>query len=283
MKIPVLIESKSNNLNNFSIKKNNVYNMDCLQGLKLMKDNSIDLTVTSPPYDNLRDYTKEFKENSFNFESIAKELFRVTKEGGIVVWIVGDATIKGSESGTSFYQALFFKKIGFRLHDTMIYQKSGCPYPESNRYYPSFEYMFIFSKGKPKTTNLIADRTNIHAGEKIHGKERQEDGSLRLKHAVRKGKNSTIKDKGIRFNIWKYSNDRIQSGNKDKFLHPATFPDDLAKDHIISWSNKGDTVLDIFAGSGTTLRMAKELKRNYIGFEISKKYFNLINKLLNRK
>ena len=283
MRIPVLIESKSNNLNNLSIKKNNVYNMDCLQGLKLMKDNSIDLTVTSPPYDNLRDYTKEFKENSFNFESIAKELFRVTKEGGIVVWIVGDATIKGSESGTSFYQALFFKEIGFRLHDTMIYQKSGCPYPESNRYYPSFEYMFVFSKGKPKTTNLIADRINSTAGEKIHGRERNKDGTLQLKHAVRKGKNSVTKDFGIRFNIWKYFNDRIQSGNKDKFLHPATFPDDLAKDHIISWSNKGDTVLDIFAGSGTTLRMAKELNRNFIGLEISKKYFNLINKLLNRK
>ena len=124
MKIIVLNESK-----NIKIKKNQIYNMDCLQGLKLMKSNSIDLTVTSPPYDNLRDYTKEFKNNSFNFESIAQELFRVTKEGGVVVWIVGDATIKGSESGTSFKQALYFKEIGFNIHDTMIYQKSGCPFP----------------------------------------------------------------------------------------------------------------------------------------------------------
>lgn len=278
MKILVLNESE----NKLKIKKNNIYNIDCLQGLKLMKSNSVDLTVTSPPYDNLRDYTKEFQKYSFDFESIANELFRVTKEGGIVVWIVGDASIKGSETGTSFKQALYFKEIGFRLHDTMIYQKSGCPYPESNRYYPSFEYMFVFSKGSPKTTNLIADRINSTSGSKIHGRERQGDGSLRLKHAVRKNKNSIIKNKGIRFNIWKYANDRTKPGNKDKFLHPATFPDELAKDHIISWSNKGDTVLDIFAGSGTTLRMAKELKRKYIGFEISKKYFNLANKLIDK-
>lgn len=278
MKIIVLNESK-----NIKIKKNQIYNMDCLQGLKLMKSNSIDLTVTSPPYDNLRDYTKEFKNNSFDFESIAQELFRVTKEGGVVVWIVGDATIKGSESGTSFKQALYFKEIGFNIHDTMIYQKSGCPFPESNRYYPSFEYMFVLSKGKPKHVKLLADRINSTAGEKVHGGERQKDGSIQLRHAVRKGKNSVTKATGIRFNIWKYSNDRNKPGNKNKFIHPATFPDDLAKDHILSWSNKGDIVLDIFAGSGTTLRMAKELKRNYIGFEISKKYFNLANKILDKE
>ena len=138
------------------MKTNVCYQGDCLEVMKSFEDSCVDLTVTSPPYDNLRDY----KGYTFNFEEIAKELYRITKDGGVVVWVVGDATIKGSETGTSFKQALYFKEIGFNLHDTMIYKKTGCPFPEFNRYYPIFEYMFILSKGKPKTTNLICDREN---------------------------------------------------------------------------------------------------------------------------
>ena len=278
VKVVVLNEQKD-----IKIEKNNLYNMDCLDGLRLLKNDSIDLTVTSPPYDNLRKYTKEFEKNSFDFESIAQELYRVTKEGGVVVWIVGDATIKGSESGTSFKQALYFKEVGFRLHDTMIYEKTGNPFPEVNRYYPCFEYMFIFSKGKPKTTNLISDRKNTTAGDKVHGRLRQPDNSQLLVHSLRSNKNSVVKDYGIRYNIWKYTNDRKSNNAGLKYKHPATFPDNLAKDHIITWSNPKDTVLDIFAGSGTTLRMAKALNRKYIGFEISKEYFKLANKLIKKQ
>lgn len=278
MKVIILNEQKEK-----IIEENKLYNMDCLQGLRLMKSDSIDLTVTSPPYDNLRDYTIEYKKNSFDFESIVQELYRVTKEGGVVVWVVGDATIKGSETGTSFKQALYFKEVGFRLHDTMIYEKSGNPFPEINRYYPCFEYMFIFSKGKPKTVNLISDRKNLTAGDKVHGSDRQKDGTTRLVHSIRAGKNSIVKDYGIRYNIWRYTNDRKSNNAEDKYKHPATFPDNLAKDHIITWSKEGDTVLDIFAGSGTTLRMAKALSRKYIGFEISKEYFKLANRLVNRQ
>lgn len=142
-----------------------IYNEDCVSGMKRLSDNSIDLTVTSPPYDNLRTYNGHAK--NFKFEETAQELWRVTKQGGVVVWVVSDATIKGSETGTSFRQALYFKEIGFRLHDTMIYQKKGVPYPETTRYYPNFEYMFVLSKGRPKTVHLIADKKNIWAGSKI--------------------------------------------------------------------------------------------------------------------
>lgn len=259
------------------IDRNQIIQWDCLEVLKEMKDEVIDLTVTSPPYDNLRTYNWY----SWDFEWIAKELFRVTKEGWMVVWIVWDQTIKGSESWTSFKQALYFKEIGFNLHDTMIYQKSGIPFPEFNRYYPAFEYMFILSKGKPKTHNLIADRKNIHFGATLdrlkHG--RQSDGTLKQSSCY--GKNRKIKEFGIRYNIWQYSN-APSNGSKDKiaYKHPATFPEKLAEDHILTWSNEWDIVLDPFAWSWTTLKMAKKNGRCYVWIEISEEYIEIINKRL---
>jgi len=255
---------------------NKILQGDCLEVMKTLEDNSIDLTVTSPPYDNLRDY----KGYTFDFEGIAKELYRITKEGGVVVWVVGDATIKGSETGTSFKQALYFKEIGFNLHDTMIYQKTGCPFPTTNRYYPIFEYMFIFSKGKPKTTNLIEDRINKYAGQKVARKHhsRQKDGSVRENTAFRNNPDKRLKEVGVRFNIWEITSSRnVNSGAGE---HPAIFPEKLAEDHILSWSNEGDTVFDPMAGSGTTLKMAKKNNRNYIGIEVSPEYIEIINKRL---
>jgi len=246
---------------------NKVYLGNCLDVLKTLEDNSIDLTVTSPPYDSLRIYNGY----TFDFEEIAKELFRVTKQGGVVVWVVGDATIKGSETGTSFKQALYFKEIGFNLHDTMIWNKGGFSAVGAlqNRYAPVFEYMFVLTKGYPKTFNPIKDRKNKHAGKKVSGTIRQIDGTMKLMSKV-----MVINEYGQRFNIWKQSPQRQKGG------HPAPFPEQLAEDHIISWSNDGDIVLDPFAGSGTTLKMAKKNNRNYIGIEISEEYCKIINERL---
>ena len=226
---------------------------DCLEVMKSMPDASVDLTVTSPPYDNLRTYNGFI----FDFEGIAQELYRVTKDGGVVVWIVGDATIKGSESGTSFRQALYFMQCGFNLHDTMIFEKNSSSYPansKSNRYSQIFEFMFVFSKGKPKTINLIKDKPNKWAGHK--------DFSGKLKNPV--------PNFSPRNNIWKYT-----TSFNDKTGHPAVFPEQLAHDHIASWSNTGDIILDCFMGSGTTGKMAKQLNRNFIGIEISQEYLNI--------
>jgi len=242
---------------------------DNLIGISELQNNSIDLTVTSPPYDNLRTYNGY----SFDFEKLAQGLYRVTKEGGVVVWIVGDATIKGSETGTSFKQALYFKEIGFNLHDTMIYQKTGCSMPSPNRYLSNFEYMFIISKGKPKTHNLIEDRKNRFPKRWGKGRKvRNKDGTWSYRE------NYVAKEYGRRFNIWKYNNGGQGYGNSDKFAnkHPATFPEQLAKDHVLSWSNEGDTVLDPFLGSGTTLKMCIETNRNGIGFEVAGKYEPII-------
>tara|TARA_R110001632_G_scaffold71185_1_gene165281 strand:+ start:43 stop:813 length:771 start_codon:yes stop_codon:yes gene_type:complete len=252
------------------MKVNKIYNENCLDTMARMKDNFIDLTVTSPPYDNLRTYNGY----SFDFESIAKELYRVTKEGGVIVWIVNDATIKGSETGTSFKQALYFKEVGFNLHDTMIWQKVSS-FQHKNRYIPCFEYMFVFSKGKPKTYNLIKDRKNKWGGTQVHGTERQLNGETRQRSAIQKSK--IVKEYGARYNIWD-----IPPNKNNKTGHPAVFPEQLVNDHILTWSNSNDVVYDPFMGSGTTAKMAKTNNRNYIGSEISKEYCDIINERLSQ-
>lgn len=242
-----------------------IYNGDNVELIKQLSDNSVDLTVTSPPYDNLRSYNGY----SFNFEPLAKELFRVTKDGGVVVWIVNDATENGSETGTSFKQALFFKEIGFNLHDTMIWNKGSFSFPSKNCYHQVFEYMFIFSKGKPKSLNFIKDRKNLYIGTR--------GASGRNKNGERHTGKSQVRDEyGKRFNIWNYS---IGGGHcaTDSYAHkhPAIFPEKLAEDHILTWSNEGDVVFDPFIGSGTTAKMAFLNNRHYIGFDISKEYCEL--------
>ena len=249
---------------------NKIYNENNLETMSRMPDNFIDLTVTSPPYDNLRTY----KGYSFDFESVAKELFRVTKKGGVVVWVVGDATVKGSETGTSFKQALYFKEIGFNLHDTMIFDKDSFQKPNHNRYWSCFEYMFIFSKGKIKTHNMIADRKNSQAGKKVSSKTiRNLDGTTSKRNPV------VISEHGKRKNIWQYSTG-YGKGTTDKFayMHPAMFPEKLSEDHIISWSNPNDLIYDPFMGSGTTAKMALINGRSFIGSEISEEYCDIANK-----
>lgn len=240
---------------------------DCLEVMKDIPDKSIDMVLTSPPYDNLRDY----KGYIFNFEGIAKELYRVVKDGGVVVWIISDGVINGSESGSSFRQALFFKEIGFNLHDTMIWEKDTFSFPDKKRYRSCFEYMFILSKGKPQSFHPIEDRINKYAGFKVHGTSRGKDGIT-----FRKSNTGTItKELGIRFNVW-----HSPSEKNNIFNHPAPFPEKLAQDHILSWSNEGDIILDPMAGSGTTLKIAKKNNRGYIGIEISPEYIEIIKKRL---
>lgn len=251
---------------------NKIYNMDCLNGLSQLNDNYIDLTVTSPPYNNIRTYNGY----SFNFEKIAKELYKVTKNGGVVVWIVNDATIKGSETGTSFKQALYFKEIGFNLHDTMIYKKNNPTPQKSNRYQSCFEYMFVLSKGKPKTFNPILIEKKYIENRKNKMYNKNQDGA-QIQHEYKSSSNMKIKN-----NIWEYNVGLYHSTNdKEAFLHPAIFPEQLAADHIISWSNENDIVLDPFMGSGTTAKMAVLNNRNFIGFEISKEYCDIANNRLN--
>lgn len=235
---------------------NRIYNENCLDTMSRMPDGFIDLTVTSPPYDNLRTYNGY----SFDFESIAKELYRVTKPGGVVVWVVGDATVKGSETGTSFRQALFFKEIGFNIHDTMIWNKpNSMPNIIKTRYRSSFEYMFIFSKGAPSAYNILEEPCK-EAG---IIKKRTNTNKESIGKVVR---NDVTKATKLKSNVWDV---RVGGSN---YGHPAIFPEKLATEHILTWSNEGDLIYDPFMGSGTTGKMAAKNNRQFIGSEMSIEY-----------
>ena len=266
------------------IEINKLYNQDCLATMQRIDDNSVDMVLTSPPYDDLRTYNKHLSGNkteyngySFPFEQIAQELFRIVKKGGVVVWVVGDATNKGSETGTSFRQALYFKECGFDLYDTMIYQKTGTPFPQKDRYNQIFEYMFIFSKGKPNTFNPIMKK-NVTAGAVRHSRKfRNADGEM-----VDGFNGKPINEYGVDNNVWIMRNGMYKS-TKDivAFEHPAIFPEELAVRHVVSWTKENDLIYDPFMGSGTTAKAAIQLKRNWIGSEIDKGYCDICEKRLN--
>jgi site-specific DNA-methyltransferase (adenine-specific) len=262
---------------------NKIHLGNSVEIMREIPKNSIDLTLTSPPYDNLRTYKGKIKDDvtfddyfSFPFVDMAKELYRITKPGGIVVWVVNDQVVNGGESGNSFRQALKFQEIGFKIYDTMIYHKNGAPFPETGRYSQVFEYMFVFLKGKrPNTVNIIKDKENRWAGSTNFGKRssRTKDGE------IKKMENFTVAKYGSRYNVW-YINNGAGWTTKDKYAykHPAMFPESLAEDHILSWSKEGDIVLDPMVGSGTTAKMAKMNNRNFIGIDLNQEYVDIAEK-----
>ena len=246
---------------------NQITQGNCVDIMKKFDANSIDLTITSPPYDNLRNY----KGYVFPFEKIATQLFRITKKGGIVVWVVADATVNGSETGTSFKQALYFKEIGFNLHDTMIFQKRN-PIPQiyRKRYNNIFEYMFVFSKGAVNKHNPIMIACK-HAGLKLNGTTYK---NYSKKEQKREKLAKPVKNQKIKGNIWEYVVGKKAEDQEAKG-HPAPFPCALVREHINSWTNKDDIVLDPMCGSGTTCKVALQQDRKYIGIDISKEYCEL--------
>jgi len=256
-------------------------------------ENCIDLTVTSPPYDFIRNYNKKLKIDqplignySFPFEELAQQLLRVTKMGGVVVWVVNDQTVDGNdggstETGNSFRMALYFQQIGFNLHDTMIYKKPGVRFPDKTRYHQTSEYMFVLSKGSPKAIHFIKDKENkSYNPHKFWAKERmkreKDDG-----YTVCDTFTKTVEKFGRRHNVWEINPDQSLGGDETEWnWHPAIFPSQLAHDHIYSWSNKRDIVLDPFSGSGTTAIQAKIMERNYIGIDINEEYVQKSKKRL---
>ena len=253
-----------------------IYCANCVDFMETEMDaDSVDMTLTSPPYDDLRTYNGY----TFDLESIAEQLYRITKQGGVIVWVVGDQTKNGDESGTSFRQALHFKEIGFKLLDTMIYAKTPRGIIGSNQYtyLQCFEYMFVFSKGMPTTFNLIYDRKNKTAGQKYRHHRRETEGNLHYDD------NRTWETKayGRRTNIWEYVGGSGITSDKIAFKHPAIFPEKLAEDHILSWTNPNDLVFDPMCGSGTTGKMALKHNRRFIGVDISEEYIEIARQRLN--
>lgn len=256
-----------------SLEVNKIYNMDCLKGIKQLKDESIDMVLTSPPYDNLRNYKNNvtYSWGKHVWMPLIQELYRVLKNNCVVVWVVGDAVIDGSESGTSFSQALYFKEVGFNIHDTMIYQKqTPLPQFKTHRYTSAFEYMFVFSKGKPLRGRLIEEPTKCPGRIDLNYRGQVTADDIYVGKKIK-----IIKNKKIKSNVWTYSQNNGIDRNID---HKAQFPEQLASDHIVSWSNENDIVLDPFMGSGTTAKMVILNNRRFIGFEISEEYCLMANK-----
>ena len=243
---------------------------DCVEFMHGMESDSVDLTITSPPYDSLRHY----KGYAFDFKSIADGLFRVTARGGVVVWVVGDR-ISGGRSLTSFRQALYFQEVGFRVHDVMIYQKRNTPFMRSNAYTNAYEFMFVLAKGSPKTFNPLKEKTVRHGFEMmVHNK-----GADAVNRKVLK----ELKKEKTRNNIWAYAvGFGGTTADRVAFQHPAVFPERLAEDHILSWTNPGDLVFDPMCGSGTSCKMAAVNQRNYLGVDICEDYIRIAKQRLDR-
>lgn len=250
-----------------------LYNEDCVTRMTQMGADSVDLTVTSPPYDNLRQYNGKIDQWCFEkFQQIASLLYKITKPGGVVVWVVDDATVNGSETGTSFEQALYFKKIGFNLHDTMIWKKTNpMPKVKTKRYFDVFEYMFIFSKGTPKTFNPILVDCK-RGGETYDSTCKNLGGENGRTH-----KTFVLNSQRYKDNIWEIA------VAQNKTEHPAVFPLQLVTDHILSWSDEGDTIFDPFLGSGTTAVASILSNRNFIGCEIDDTYFKIAQDRINNE
>jgi len=247
---------------------------DCLDVMRdMLSEGSVDLTVTSPPYDNLRTYNGTLNDwTPEKWQAIIRELFRVTKQGGVVVWIVCDATINGSETGTSFRQALYAMDCGFRLHDTMVWCKPNpMPGGSFDQYQAAHEFMFVWSKGRPKAANILREPCK-HAGATGRRKGSSGVNGWKATGGVR-----IVRDTKRRPNFWLVSTSANGKG------HPAVFPEAIARDHILSWSNEGDTVLDPFLGSGTTGKMAILEGRRFIGIEREPDYFDIAHRRIAQK
>lgn len=251
------------------VKLNSIYHADCVELMKSMDENFVDLTVTSPPYDELRNYNGYH----FNIDDIAKGLYKVTKKGGIVVWVVGDKIKNGNRSLTSFKQALLFQSVGFNVHDVMIYRKKNTPFMRTNAYTNCYEFMFVLSKGNPKTFNPLKVKT-ARQGLEMMPFNKGADG-------INRKTMGELKPEKKRDNIWEYATG-LGGTTSDKiaFKHPAVYPEKLAEDHILSWTNPGDVVFDPMCGSGTTCKMALINNRQYIGCDISQEYADLTEQRL---
>lgn len=268
------------------MKDYTLINADCSEVLPGEYKNKVDLILTSPPYDQMRTYSG----NKFDFHAVADALVPCLKIGGVIVWIVADQIIDGSESGTSFAQVLEFKKRGLRLHQTLIYQNSGGRPISLDRCLRDLQYMFIFSKGKPKTANIPVDRKNITAGtrRKSNDAGRKSNDKKAGQTTWQRHGHYTLGEYGKRTQVWTYPTGLFHSGMQETHqlvsdLHPAVFPVKLAYDHVKCWTNEGDLVLDPMAGSGTTLSAAIGLKRQAVGIEISNEYCQGAHERLSRE
>jgi site-specific DNA-methyltransferase (adenine-specific) len=255
------------------VELNKVYQQDCIVGMRKIPDGAIDLVVTSPPYDNLRDYNGY----SVDLNETGKNIYRILKDGGVAVMVIQDQTKNFGKSLTSFRTIVdWCDNVGFKLFECVIYRKNGTEGAWwKNRFRVDHEYMPIFLKGeKPQYFNKDSLKVKSKHGGKIM------TGFANRKTNGETGKSITkaINEMKCRGTVWDY----LMAGDKDpvKRKHPAPFPDKIPFDFINCFCPPNGIVLDPFVGSGSTVVGAKKLNRSFIGFDISEEYCNLTRKRL---
>jgi len=238
---------------------NNIFMLDCREGIKLLPCSFINLVVVSPPYNlgnigikhkieySLYKDNKEFKDYISFLEEVFSLLFNKMAEDGRVCINIGDQ--KNGEIPTHFFITEMMLRIGYKVFTTIIWNKSqvsnrtswGSWLSPSCPSFPTpFEYILIFYKNERKL--------------------------------IHKGVSDLVREEFINWSLalWSFAPETRMK----KFAHPAMFPEELPKRLIKLLSYPQDIVLDPFAGVGTTLKVAKDLNRKYIGFEIDEKYYN---------
>lgn len=249
---------------------NKIHHFDAVVGLRLLPADCIDLTLTSPPYDWIRDYNGTFDPAKFPFVRIAEELYRITAPGGVVLWITRDQQQDCCESGTSAKQMLYFKNIGFNVQ-TMIVDSISARHRRYCYGMPP-QFCFVLSKGRPKAFHPIRDKPNTEPGRIKSWSARNRDGR------IRKGKPKEIPKYGRRSHIWLYPTGfGLVSDDPLPRNAPAPMVETVAGDLMLSYSNPGDLILDPMAGLGTTGKVAVKLNRQFIGFERVRKYCDVAN------
>ena len=235
---------------------------DCVEGMRSLPPDLVPCTVASPPYGALRHYHGN---HQFDFEAAAAELWRITRPGGVVCWVVREEVVDGSESGEASEQRLFFRDLGFRLHQTIVMERYGSRARSPGRYGESLEYAFILAKGKPATVRLLRDRRNKTAGKLVTATHRYPDGSYRVQRYE-------VDEWGYRKAVWYFAQGMHVATDPVARLHQAPMPEAMAEDLILSYSREGDLIFDPFAGVATTAKMALLNHRNYFGYEINAIY-----------
>jgi site-specific DNA-methyltransferase (adenine-specific) len=243
---------------------------DCVSEMATLPDNCIPLTVTSPPYDKLRRYGGQ-RWSFETFEKVARQLFRLTMPGGVVLWVVQDGTVDGSLTGTSARQWLYFQQIGFDLNSVLILATRGWR-SQTSRYANQFHFGFVLSKGRPRAFHPIRDRINSTAGQRLRCSRRSASGEAVTTY----NGDRRLGLHGYRANVWFYDVGGGKS-TKDRYAsrHEALMPEQMARDLIISWSRPGDLIFDPFCGAATTCKMALLSHRHYLGIEAHALYYRL--------
>lgn len=246
---------------------------DAIEHASTLASDSVDLVLFSPPYDGVRDYRGNW---TLDLPALGSELLRVVKDGGFAVMVIADGTKNQRKSMTTFRTAVAWEDAGWSLFESVIYSRDGRPGAWwATRFRVDHEHILMFYKGKRPRPVTHHDGLRVpskHAGKKWTGTQRLTDGTLVKTSA-------TVAADKCRGTIWHYATSNSE-GNRTKAKHPATFPDALARDVILALSAPGDVVYDPMMGSGTSVVIAAQEGRRWLGNDFFAEYVEIAQQRL---